>query len=189
MSIIPYVEQPARTRDTPAGRALPTPGQPPGERFCGSSLAVLRAAFHASGGIARRDDLARWMEDLHCGDVMCAPGPADAGPLPWGSSTVAEPHWLVSLTRLIATGEVLAFDWHHTTWVPMFQFDPLSLALRPEPRQVLAALAGAFDGWSLALWFAQPNTWLLGCRPMDLLQSDLPAVLKAARKDRFIAAG
>ena len=152
-------------------------------------MAALRAACHASGGIARKDDLARWMEELHGSDSMHTPGPAEAGLPAKGYSQVAEPHPRANLTRLIATGEVLGFDWHHTMWVPMFQFDRLTLALRPEPRQVLAALAGVFDGWSLALWFAEPNSWLLGCSPMDLLQSDLPAVLKAARMDRFIAEG
>jgi hypothetical protein len=160
MNPFPHVDQPARTRGTPVERS----DQGPGERSDDCSLGTLRAACHASGGIARRNDLARWMEGLHCGD-------------------------LVSLTQGIAMGEVLGFDWRHTAWVPMFQFDPVSLALRPEPRQVLAALAGAFDGWSLACWFTQPNTWLLDCRPVDLLHSDLPAVLKAARKDRFIAEG
>jgi hypothetical protein len=124
----------------------------------------MRAAFRASGGTARGDDLARMMEDLHRVDYL-------------------------SLARLVASARVFAFEFRGTYWIPMFQFDLRSLALRPGPQQVLAELAAEFDGWALATWFAQPNCWLDGAAPVDLLESNLAAVLVAARTDRFIAVG
>ncbi len=91
--------------------------------------------------------------------------------------------------RLIVSGHVFSFAWHDTYWVPMFQFDPQDLSLRPATRQVLAELANDLDGWSIAGWFAASNPWLSQRRPVDLLDIDLPAVLQAARADRFVATG
>ena len=125
---------------------------------------AMHAAYRASGGLARGDDLARLFEDRRCGDF-------------------------VSLARLIATGEIFSFDWHRSFWVPMFQFELRDLSIKPAPRQVLAELARAFDGWALAIWFARPNSCLNAHRPVDLLDSNLPAVLGAARTDRFVALG
>ncbi len=123
---------------------------------------LMLARYQASGGLARADDLARWMEQVHHSDF-------------------------ISLARLMASGEMLSFLWHGTSWVPMFQFEPGGLALRPGPQQVFAVLAGTFDGWALAMWLTQPNDRLLGHSPVELLGSDLPAVLRAARQDRFVA--
>lgn len=133
---------------------------------CDRDFAVLRTAYRASGGIARGDDLARFLGEHHSGDF-------------------------VSLAMSILEGELFAFQWQQTFWVPMFQFDLRDLVVKPNPnaRRVLNELAGEFDGWALALWFAQPNHWLHGARPVDVLNADLPEVLQAARTDRFIAAG
>ena len=122
------------------------------------------SAYHASGGVARGDNLGRLLDDWQCGDF-------------------------VSLARLIASGEIFSFRWHGENWVPMFQFDLRDLSCRPGPRQVSAELKSVFDDWTLAVWFVQPNSWLHAQRPLDLLDSNLPAVLQAARADRFIAAG
>lgn len=124
----------------------------------------MRAAYQATGGTARGDDLARLLEDHRRGDS-------------------------VSLARLIVSGEVFGFEWQRLFWVPMFQFELRDLSLKPGPRRVLAELACEFDGWTLAIWFSQPNCWLNERRPVDVLDSNLPAVLGAARADRFIAAG
>ncbi|MEQ1685044.1 MAG: hypothetical protein ABL916_15460 [Burkholderiaceae bacterium] len=127
---------------------------------------MLRTAYRASGGIARGDDLARFLNEHHSGDF-------------------------VSLAMSILEGELFAFQWQQAFWVPMFQFDLRDLWVKPNPnaRRVLTELAGEFDGWALALWFAQPNDLLHGARPVDLLDASLPDVLQAARTDRFIAAG
>ena len=129
-----------------------------------AGFATLLGAYRSSGGTARGDDLARLRADHHRGGY-------------------------VSLARLIAAGEVFGFEWRQTLWIPMFQFDPRDLSIKPALRQILAELAVDFDSWGLAAWFANGNTWLDGQRPLDLLDRDLPAVVDAARADRFIAAG
>ena len=83
----------------------------------------------------------------------------------------------------------IRFEWSGVGWLPLFQFEPGTLALREAPRRVIAELSPAFDGWSMATWFAEPNSWLDGARPVKRLDADLTAVLEAARVDRFIAAG
>jgi hypothetical protein len=132
----------------------------PGDR----DVAAMRAAYRATGGIARGEDLARWLEEHELGDF-------------------------VTLARLIVSGAIFSFEWQDGFWIPMFQFDLHDLSVRPGPQQVLAELAADFDGWSLAVWFAKPNSWLADRRPVDLLASNLDAVRQAARADRFIAAG
>lgn len=125
---------------------------------------AMRAGYRATGGVARGDDLARLLEDMQRGDVS-------------------------TLARLIASGEVFGFDWHGNFWVPMFQFELRDLSVKPSVRQVQRELAEAFDGWTIAVWFAQRNAWLGEERPVDLLDSQLSAVLHAARADRFMATG
>ena len=83
----------------------------------------------------------------------------------------------------------IRFEWNGVGWLPLFQFEQGTLALREAPRRVIAELSPAFDGWSMATWFAEPNSWLDGARPVKRLDADLTAVLEAARVDRFIAAG
>ena len=129
---------------------------------CG--FAALLAAFHATGGTAKGDDLARLMADHGTGDF-------------------------VGLARLIAAGDVFGFEWRGTLWIPMFQFEPRDLSINPASRAVLAELGSAFDGWARAAWFAQPNCWLQHRTPVDLLGTELSEVLGAARTDRFIAVG
>lgn len=131
---------------------------------CDQDFAALRTAYRASGGIARGDDLARLLDEHHSGDF-------------------------VSLAMSILEGELFAFQWQHTFWIPMFQFDLRDLSIREGPHRVLAELESVFDGWSMAVWFAQRNSWLHGHRPVDLLDADLDSVLQAACADRFIANG
>lgn len=125
---------------------------------------AMRATYRATGGLARGDDLARLLGDHRGGDY-------------------------VSLARLLVSGDVFGFEWHRSFWVPMFQFELRDLSLKRGPRQVLDELSLAFDGWTLATWFAACNSWLDDRKPVDLLDSNLAWVLKAARADRFIAAG
>jgi hypothetical protein len=129
-----------------------------------AGFVALRAAYRASGGTARGDDLARLLEDCRNSDFE-------------------------SLSRLIVSGEAFGFDWNHLFWVPMFQFDLNDLTLKNGSVQVLAELATSFEGWALAAWFVQRNSWLNHRRPVDLIDSQLDEVLAAARADRFIANG
>jgi hypothetical protein len=93
------------------------------------------------------------------------------------------------LARAIVTREVLSFDWRDELWVPLFQFDLQDMSLREAPQRVAAELSCAFDGWTLAQWFATPNSWLAGRMPVEVI-GDYPAdVFQAARADRFVAMG
>lgn len=124
----------------------------------------LRSAYGQSGGLARGDDLARLLQDRQQGDF-------------------------VSLARVLVAREVFGFKWRDQLWVPMFQFELRDLSIKRAHRPVLAELAPVFDNWSLADWFARPNSWLGSQSPVQMLGSNLAAVLNAARADRFIACG
>jgi hypothetical protein len=126
-------------------------------------FASMRAAYQATGGIARWVDLSSLLQDKREGACM-------------------------TLAALVATGDVFEFEWSHCFWVPMFQFEQPSLRVKAGPRRVCAELAREFRGSALASWFTQPNTWLGDRRPVEVLDSNLPAVLAAARAGRFVAA-
>lgn len=125
---------------------------------------ALCQAYRASGGIARGDDLVHWMLGRGQGDSL-------------------------HLAGLIVGGQAFSFAWRQTFWVPMFQFSPLQPAWGQGAREVLAELGPVLDGWQLAAWFARANGWLAGRRPLDLLATDLPLVLAAARADRYVVTG
>jgi hypothetical protein len=127
-------------------------------------FAALLAAYRASGGTARGDDVARLLEQHGVDDF-------------------------IGLARLIASGRVFGFRWRETLWIPMFQFDLRDLSINPEAGRVLLELGSGFDGWARAVWFARPNIWLGDRPPVDLMVTDLKAVLAAARTDRFVAEG
>ena len=130
-----------------------------------AAFAALLGAYRSSGGTARGDDLARLLAEHRQGDH-------------------------VSLARLIVAGEVFGFEWRQTLWIPMFQFDSRDLAVKAgRAASACRADRRSSTAWALAAWFANGNTWLDGQRPLDLLDRDLPAVLNAARADRFIAGG
>lgn len=125
---------------------------------------ALCQAYRASGGMARGDDLAHWMLGRGQGDSL-------------------------HLAALIVGGQAFSLEWRGTFWVPMFQFSPLRPAWGDGARQVLAELGTVLDGWQLAAWFVRGNTWLAGQRPLDLLATNLPLVLAAARADRYVIRG
>ena len=121
-----------------------------------------RARCQAAGGAVCEDDLACWLAERRRADA-------------------------VSLTDLIVSGHIFGFEWQGNFWVPMFQFELGDLSIRQVPRTVRAELGSVFDGWALAVWFVQPCAWLSGQSPLDLMEADLPAVLEAARSERFVA--
>ena len=128
----------------------------------------MRNAYRATGGVARGHELARRLESRD-------DGPDHVGDL--------------RLARLIVARDVFSFEWRECVWVPMFQLDTNDLSVNQSARQVSAELASDFDGWSLGVWFAQPNAWLRQRRPVELLATELHNVLQAARADRYIAVG
>lgn len=83
----------------------------------------------------------------------------------------------------------LCLLWNGERWWPWFQFDRGGQALNADCVAVAAELATEYDAWQLAGWFAEPNTWLAGRRPVDGLYADPAAVRAAARADRFVLRG
>jgi len=53
----------------------------------------------------------------------------------------------------------------------------------------LSELTAVMTYDEVAHWFSLPNKWLNGDVPAQLLMIDVPAVLAAARTDRFVAKG
>ncbi|WP_367849319.1 hypothetical protein [Rhodoferax sp. WC2427] len=96
---------------------------------------------------------------------------------------------LATVARWMARREVLCLDWHAQGWMPVFQFDMVEMAPLPQLAPVLAELNPVYTPWEMAAWFAQPNLWLGGERPAEVLVSNPAGVLDAARADRFVALG
>jgi hypothetical protein len=88
---------------------------------------------------------------------------------------------------LVDTGQLFGFQWHDALWLPMFQFDMAGPTVAAGPQRIVAELGRSFDGWALASWFVQPNSWLTSHSPIECLNSRLPDVLAAARADRFVS--
>lgn len=85
------------------------------------------------------------------------------------------------------TNEVIYFEWALETWLPRFQFDMATKAPWAEVGLVATELAGVYDNWEMALWFARPSSSLEGRLPADTLRSDPDLVIQAARHDRSLA--
>jgi hypothetical protein len=93
------------------------------------------------------------------------------------------------IARWIVTRRVVSYVWQSQTLVPMFQFDRSDMSLRRGTSEVVDELADTFDDWELAAWFAEPNSWLHGAAPVEMIEVDQRAVQQAARADRFVARG
>lgn len=124
-------------------------------------FAAMGKAFRPSGGMARGEDLVHTMAAHRQGDYA-------------------------SLARQIVEHDVLCFDWDASYWLPMFQFDMHDLSVRRDLLPVFWELHHDCDGWALASWFARPHAALHGRVPVDLLDSELAAVLAAAGASRRI---
>ena len=124
----------------------------------------MEQAFRATGGLVSGDELARRLR-RHADQPIS------------------------TLARWIVERRALSFAWQTRTLLPMFQFDLSDMTLRPTVTAVARELKDVFDDWDLVLWFARPNVWLSDSAPVDLIAADAPAVLDAARADRFIALG
>ena len=98
----------------------------------------------------------------------------------------------LTLARWILKRQVICFEWRPMTWLPWlpwFQFRPGVTTQQLELAPVFAELAAVFDPWEMAIWFAQPNSWLANCRPADSSQADSTAVMLAGQADRVLAGG
>lgn len=125
-------------------------------------LHAMLKAFRATGGLVSGDQLAYLVRSRTQQPI----------------STVA--HWIVGR-------EIVNFEWKAQTLLPLFQFERSSMTLHPGIRQVVGELAGTYDNWEVAWWFACPNAGLGGAAPVDVVIKDAVAVLDCARADRFSA--
>jgi hypothetical protein len=51
--------------------------------------------------------------------------------------------------------------------LPLFQFCPVDMTVKPCVADALRELNDVFDDWSVALWFATPNVWLGDSAPAE----------------------
>lgn len=159
------VQTESASEDMPFQPAAAIERAPPVSHFPTSlGFVALLSAYRATGGTVRADDLSRHVRS-------------------------EEPGHLTNLARKLVSGVILSFAWRQTLWVPLFQFEAGSSTVRPSVARVMDELHGAFDGWEIAVWFVQPNSWLQAQRPLDLLGKQDAEVLQAARVDRFVAIG
>lgn len=96
---------------------------------------------------------------------------------------------LSKLARWIVERRIVCIHRHEHMIIPLFQFDPVDLAPTPCVAAVLRELNGALDAWDIAAWFVQPNLWLRGATPVDVIAREPQAVIEAARVDRYIVRG
>jgi len=122
----------------------------------GRGFIALLEAFRATGGTAPGEIVGRLLVEHQVGNA-------------------------VSLAKLIFTGQAFGFEWRDSLWLPMFQFDANDLTLKASAQSVRAELPSLWSGWMIASWFAGPNAQLDGRSPADVLDSDLDAVMLAAR--------
>lgn len=128
-------------------------------------MAEMRMAFAASGGLLTVGDLAD-------------------GNDPESRSRFAQ------IAKGIATREILSFMWQSEPWVPMFQFDAgPDLLPRRALQPLFRLLVPLYDVWEVTNWFARPNQWLSGLRPVDLCADHVEALLDVAHLEHFIATG
>ena len=122
----------------------------------GRGFIALLEAFRATGGTAPGEIVGRLLEAHQIGDA-------------------------VSLAKLIYTGQAFGFEWRDSLWIPMFQFDANDLALKASAQRIRAELPPLWSGWNVATWFAATNARLEGRSPADRLDSNVEAVMRAAR--------
>lgn len=96
---------------------------------------------------------------------------------------------LAQLADGIVKRDLISVGWQSRIWVPLFQFNRADMSLRDGLRNVLAELVVVFNAWDLALWFSQPNPWLINSTPADITALSIQDVMHAARAERYVAAG
>lgn len=154
----------SRMNDPRPQRACPSPAAAFARRIEDRQYLEMEHAFEASGGLVCGDDLARRLRRYA------------NQPL----STVA---------RWIVERRAVSLVWEGQTLLPLFQFEQSDMTLRPIVGATIDALKDVFDNWTLALWFARPNTRLSGRLPVDVVGIDGATVLGAARAERFTLLG
>lgn len=147
---------------TPAGLANAKVSRAAYLRQTDTEFVQMLDGFRASGGLARLQEVTERCERQRGPDIAM-------------------------LSACMARKEIICFEWQSQLWMPLFQFNPLEMAIRPQIQPVVAELSCIYGPWDLAFWFSQSNPWLADRVPADALLSDFPTVLQAARADRFIS--
>jgi hypothetical protein len=103
----------------------------------------------------------------------------------WTSTEVAEqsssPAKNVSAiaSRWVAEGKIFSIRFRGKTWFPRFQFQDGS------PIPAVAAVIKAFPkqstGWDLAFFFTNPNAYIAGRKPLEIMKSDPEKVKSLAQ--------
>lgn len=91
-----------------------------------------------------------------------------------------------ALDELLDGDRLCSITSHAQRWLPAFQLDANDLTPRADVAAIAEELAGGMDAAEILAWFACRNDALDGETPIARLRSGLPAVLDAARLDRFI---
>lgn len=91
------------------------------------------------------------------------------------------------LARWIVDRQVLTFSCCSGLMFPVFQFDFVRGCVHSGVVRAMSELSGALIDDEVARWFVRPNGWLSGATPADSFVCQAPAVLAAARADRFLA--
>jgi hypothetical protein len=133
-------------------------------RSADERFVALLDAYRASGGLGRGDEVVSVLQGAGQGD-------------------------LPTLARWISEGEVLCLSWQREIWLPLFQFGRRASASWAQLRQAIQELHAVYDAWELAEWFVQPHAVLNDETPVSKITTDGPAVLQAARAERFILRG
>lgn len=93
---------------------------------------------------------------------------------------------LAELARFIARRELISLDWGGHRWLPVFQFEDGDVTVRESVSALVEELSVALDDWELTQWFVDPNSWLNGATPLQLVHDDFARVHDAARALRFV---
>lgn len=147
-------------RSTCRHRSLPALS-PTGEEH---EYREMERSFSASGGIVSSDDVVSLLI-RHTGQPIS------------------------QLARWIVNHDVLSFQWRSRMVLPLFQFDLSSMTLRTPLTAVVHELFPALTDWDICVWFAKPSPWLADATPLDAMETNAPAVLEAARSERFLVRG
>ncbi len=133
-------------------------------RSADERFVALLDAYRASGGLGRGDEAVSVLRGAGQGD-------------------------LPTLARWVSDGDVLCLSWQREIWLPLFQFGKRASASWGQLRQSIQELHAVYDAWELAEWFVQPHAVLNDETPVSKISTDGPAVLQAARAERFILRG
>jgi hypothetical protein len=156
---------PAVIKDQTAMPALASSMQfTPARRAEDHELMTMSRVFAEHGGVVTADALARSMR-----------------------ANVYQPLSIVG--GWIAERAAVQFKSRSQTWFPRFQFAGNPLSILPAVHQIVLELRDAYDDWELALWFARRNVWLDHVSPVEMIQRDAAAAVRAAQADRLIAKG